>query len=89
MFLVWSSEGGWNGNGYVLHMGRLVMQTKLRSEILERKRQCGGRWHVWEGYFKTDPELSVTVRSVLLWYRTVRSVLLCYRAGSCSRYNSI
>ena len=40
MFLVWSSEGGWNGTGYVLHMGRSVMQTKFRSGKLERKRQC-------------------------------------------------
>jgi hypothetical protein len=79
MFIVKSSEGRWNGTGYVLRMGRLVMQTKFRSEKLERKRQCGNRGLLEEGYFKTDPELGVTVGSVLLWYRT----------GRCSRYSSI
>ena len=41
MFLVRSSEGGCNGAGYVLHMGRLVMQTKFRSGNLKGRESVG------------------------------------------------
>jgi hypothetical protein len=50
--------------------GRLIMHTKFSVRKLERKRQSGGRRRLREDSFKTDPELGVTVRSVLMSYRT-------------------
>jgi len=47
-----------------------VNADKILVRELEGKRQSGGCSRLWEDSFKTDPELVVTVRSVLMWYRT-------------------
>ena len=39
--------------------------------------QSGGRRSLREDVFKTDPELGVTERSVLMWYRTGSSSRSC------------
>ena len=50
--------------------GKASNADKISVRKLERKRLSGGRRRLWEDSFKTDPELGVTVRSVLMWYMT-------------------
>jgi hypothetical protein len=50
--------------------GKASNTDKISIRKLERKRQSGGSSRLLEGSFKTDPELGVIVRSVLMWYRT-------------------
>ena len=50
--------------------GKASNGDQISVRKLERKRECVGRRRLWEESFKTDPELCVGVRSVLMWYRT-------------------
>jgi hypothetical protein len=50
--------------------GKASNADKISIRKLERKIQSGGSRRLYEDSFKTDPELGVTVRSVLMWYRT-------------------
>jgi hypothetical protein len=50
--------------------GKASDADKISVRKLERKRQSRGRGRLWEGSFKPDPELGVTVRSVLVWSST-------------------
>jgi hypothetical protein len=50
--------------------GKASNADKMSTRKLESKRQPGGRMRLCEDSFKTDPELGVTVRSVIVWYWT-------------------
>jgi hypothetical protein len=50
--------------------GKNINSDKISFRKLERKIKPGGNRRLWEEIFKTDPELGVRVRSVLMWYRT-------------------
>jgi len=76
-------QWGWICAAY----GKASNADQISVRKLERKRECGGRRSLWEDSFKTDPKLCVTVRSVLMWYRTgcsSWSVLMWYRTGGSS-----